>query len=103
MKYYVIIGIFVVLLLNACMPDNNSKLRNIKYKNKLKPSTKVAPNQKEKEGQAQKEKEEQAQKEKDLIKKMLLNNLINLIETAYSKKEKHIKKWKKNPKINTIC
>ncbi|WKC80203.1 hypothetical protein [Borreliella tanukii] len=92
MKYYVIVSIFVVLLLNACAPDLNTGQKNIKYpsnKNKLKPSTKVVPNQKEKE--------EQAQKEKDLIKKTLLNNLINLIETASAKKEKYIKKMEKEP------
>ncbi|MBB6043535.1 virulence associated lipoprotein (plasmid) [Borreliella yangtzensis] len=100
MKYYVIIGIFFALLLNACVSDTNVNRKNIEYpsnKNELKPSTKVVPNQKGKEEQAQKGKEEQAQNEKDLIKKILLNNLINLIETAYSKKEKHIKKMEKEP------
>ncbi|WP_301409869.1 virulence associated lipoprotein [Borreliella tanukii] len=94
MKYYVIVNIFLFLFLNACTPDLNTSKKNIKYptnEKKIKPNAKIIPNQKEKKI------EEKEVEQEDLNKKTLLNNLINLIEEANTKKEKYIKKMEEEP------
>ncbi len=77
------------LFLNACTPDfsTNRKNLNPSNKTKMKPSTKIIPNQKEKK----------VEEQEDINQKTLLNDLINLIEEANAKKEKYIKKMAEEP------
>ncbi|WKC77456.1 virulence associated lipoprotein [Borreliella valaisiana] len=100
MKYYVIVNIFLFLFLNACTPDfsTNRKNLNPSNKTKMKPSTKIIPNQKEKKVEEQEVEEQEVEEEQeDINQKTLLNDLINLIEEANAKKEKYIKKMAEEP------
>ncbi len=82
MKYYTIISIFVCLFLTACNPDLNTN-------EKRTPSKGMISNQ-------------DADSNKR-IKNKLLDDLINLIEKANADREKYVKKWKKNLRINMEC
>lgn len=82
MKYNTIISIFVCLFLTACNPDfNTNKKRTL--------SKGIISNQ-------------DADSDK-IIKNKLLDDLINLIEKANVDREKYVKKWKKNLRINMEC
>ncbi|WP_418909393.1 virulence associated lipoprotein (plasmid) [Borreliella sinica] len=86
MKNHIIVYIFIFLFLNACTPDFKINQGNAKY-----------PSNEENSKSNSEASSDQKKEERERNKKILFNNLINLIESANAYKEKYIKKMEKEP------
>ncbi len=101
-KYYIYVCVF--LLLNACNSDFNTNQKDIKYpfdKEKSKSNTEASSKQeglnREKLKPSMESDPKQEEDPNKKIKNTLLNDLINLIETANEHKEKYIKRMEEEP------